>query len=352
MAGNFGAALTAEEAERAQNARTVMQLVNGYWVSQVLRATADLSLADHIAAGATTAAEIAKLESSDPHATYRLLRAAASVGLFAYEGDHRFSVTPLGELLRSGVPSSLRELALVMPAHFHWQAWETLPESVRAGTTRMHGPLGLGPGRTGWDYMAAHPEEAALFGAAMSNSVGTMVEDLVAAIDVGGVGTAIDVGGSNGAFVQALMEKNPELTGIVLERENVVGGAVAAAEKAGLAHRFTGLAGDFFDEVPPADLYLLKLILHDWNDESCLSILGNCRASARPGARAVVVDWMIEAIGRPDFAAVLDLNMLVTTEGMERDVEEFDALFAATGWRRISTKETRSGHVIQELSAI
>src|SRR5258708_11030128 len=112
---------------------------------------------------------------------------------------------------------------------------------------------------------------------------------------------------------------------------------VLGTAEAGLADRFTGVAGNFFEEVPSADLYLLKMILHDWDDDACRTILRNCRASARPGARALVVESVIGKTGEPSFAALLDMNMLAGTFGQERDYAEFGALYAATGWRRIAT---------------
>jgi len=165
------------------------------------------------------------------------------------------------------------------------------------------------------------------------------------------VSVAVDVGGSNGSLVQALMQGNPRLTGIVLDRPNVVPGAILEAGKAGLADRFTAVGGDFFTEVPAANLYLLKLILSDWDDESCRTILRNCPSSARPGARAVVMETVVGEIGKPDFGALLDIHMLCVTEGQERDLNEFDALFAASGWRRVAIHQTRTPFAILELKA-
>jgi hypothetical protein len=318
-----------------------------------VRAAAELSLADHVAAGASTTEEIAKLEASDPATTYRLLRAAASLGLFASEGDRRFSVTPLGRLLRKGVPGSLREMARVHGLPAHWQSWGTLTDAVRAGQTQMNVALGLPAGQDVFDYFAEHPEEGAVFAAAaMSDATGMMIEDVVSAVDLSAVSVAVDVGGAYGAQVQAMMQASPGLKGIVLDRPSVVDEAIRQAAEAGLADRFTGVAGNFFEEVPSADLYLLKMILHDWDDDACRTILRNCRASARPGARALVVESVIGTIGEASFAALLDMNMLAGTFGQERDYAEFDALYAATGWRRTAVTPTRTPQIIQELEAI
>jgi hypothetical protein len=130
-----------------------------------------------------------------------------------------------------------------------------------------------------------------------------------------------------------------------------VDGAQRAADEAGLTDRFSTVAGDFFESVPAADYYLIKWILHDWPDEGCLRVLRNCRASARPGARALVIEALVGEIGKPDPAALLDMNMLAATRGQERDLDEFDALFAASGWRRVGLRPTRSLYSLVELAA-
>jgi hypothetical protein len=344
--------LTSAEADRAGRANALLQMITSFWVSQTVRAVAELSLADHVAVEALTAEQIAEREASDPATTYRLLRAAASLGLFTADGDRRFSVTPLGSLLCKGVPGSLRDMARVQGMSLQWQSWGTLPEAVREGRTQMHAALGVPADNDMFDYLADHPEEGALFAASMSDATGMVIDDVVSAVDLGGISVAVDVGGAYGALVLAMMHASPDLTGIVLDRPGVVDGAIRQAAEAGLAARFTGVAGDFFKEVPPADLYLLKMILHDWDDDACVAILRNCRVSARPGARAVVVESVIGPIGEPSFAALLDINMLASTSGQERDYAEFDALYAAAGWRRIAATQTRTPQAIQELRAI
>ena len=350
--GKEAAGTGGASAELAQGAMKILEMISGYWVTQVLRATAELSLADHVAAGIATSEEIAAHEGSDPATTYRLLRAAASLGLFADAGEHRFRVTPMGSLLCKGAPGSMRETAIAQGSPFHWQVWGALPEAVRKGRTQMHSALGLPEDATIFDYFAAHQEEGRTFAASMSNASNLVVEDVAQTLKLDSVSTAVDVGGSNGDLVLALLKITPGLQGVVLDRPLVVDEAVRAAQKAGVSQRFSAVTGDFFKEVPAADLYLLKMILHDWNDDQCVQILRNCRASAKPGGRAVVIESVIGKIGEPSFAAILDMNMLAATNGQERDFEEFDALYAAAGWKRTSTTPTRTPQFIQELVAI
>jgi hypothetical protein len=339
----------AAEGDPARDATALLQMIHAYWMSQILRAAADLSVMDHVAAGADTAGQVAAKESSDPRTTYRLMRALASLGLLGYAGDGRFEVTPMGGLLRAGVPGSLRNLALAIAGPGHWKMWERLPEAVRAGTTQAEAALGMPV----WDYLQKEsPQEGALFSAAMAELTQMVIADVLAVADLSGVSVAADVGGADGSLVRAFMQASPALRGIVLDRPEIVPAAIEAAKKDGLSGRFTGQAGDFFEEVPAADLYLLKLVLHDWDDEACLSLLRNCRASARPGARALVIEIVLGEPGTPGVGPLHDMNMLAGNAGGERELTEYDALFAASGWRRTALHETRGIHSVIELAAV
>ncbi|WIX80062.1 methyltransferase [Amycolatopsis carbonis] len=333
--------------DSADDAELMLHLLTGGWVAQILRTTATLNIADHLADGPANAAEVAERVSSDPRTTYRLMRAAASLGVLSHEGERRFGLTPLGGLLRSDVPGSMRSLVMVQNEHAHWQAWERLPDAVRTGRTQMRETHGTD--LFGYFGRPENAGEAALFARAMGDLSGLVTQGAIAAVDTTGVTTVVDAGGADGDFVLGLMASNPQLRGQVLELPHAVPGARAEAERRGLADRFTAVEGDFFDAVPPADLYLLKMILHDWSDESCLTILRNCRAAVTEGGRLLVVEMVIGELGKPDFATRADTDMLTATEGMERDLDEYDALFAASGWRREKTYPVGGGHSVLEL---
>jgi SAM-dependent methyltransferase len=323
----------------------LLSMIHGYWNSQVVRAAADLRLADHLAAGPLTAGEVAGLESSDPPATYRLMRACAGLGLLTQDGDGRFSVTPAGALLQSGVPGSLRDHALVFGAPGHWLPWGQLPEAVRKGGTRAADVLGAGL----FEYLAGQPEEAAQFAASMEALTGSLAADAASVIDATGVSLAVDVGGGTGQLVRELMRANDGLRGLVLDLPQAAAAARQAAAEDGLGERFSTVAGDFFAAVPGADLYLLKAVMHDWDDDSCLRILRNCRAAARPGARMVVIENVIRDLARDRFATLLDMNMLAVTTGQERDLAGYDALFAASGWQRTAVRPLPGARSLLEL---
>ncbi|WP_433556084.1 methyltransferase [Pseudonocardia xinjiangensis] len=338
---------SAEVDAAATEAAAILELLTGGWVAQTLRAMASLNVADHVAAGAATAEEVAERENADPRTMYRLMRAVSSLGLLSHQGARRFALTTRGHMLRSDVPGSLRALVLIQNEHAHWQSWEHFPDAVRAGRTQVHKALGADL----FEYFAK-PEnsaEAALFARAMGDLSGLVTHGVVANVDTAGVASAVDVGGADGDLILGLMAQDPGLHGQVLELPHAVDGALREARKRGLADRFTATAGDFFTTVPAADLYLLKMIMHDWDDDQCTTILRNCREAVNEGGHALVVEMVIGELGRPDFATRVDMNMLNVMHGMEREMAEYDALFAASGWRRVRDFPVGGGYSVLEL---
>jgi hypothetical protein len=320
-------------------------MINGYWISQTVRAAADLRLADHMAGGARTADEIAELESSNPRATYRLMRACAALGLLRDEGEGRFSSTATGELLRSDAPGALRDSALVSGAPAFWLPWGLLPAAVRSG--RSQAPEALGASTM--DYLSEHPEDARRFATVMSAMTQTGLGDLVRLIDTTGVSLAVDIGGSNGDLLAGLLRADPALHGRVLDLPHVVAGADWITRGSEFGGRLSAVGGDCLQEVPAADLYLLKAVLHAKDDAGCVRILRNCRAAALPGGRVVVIENVLGVAGGPPVGELLDINMLAVSEGQERDLAEYDALFEAAGWRRTAALRTRGPRSVLEL---
>jgi hypothetical protein len=344
----MGAGETAARKDKSLGDRPTMALlgmIHGYWISQVVRAAADLRLADHLADGPRSAQDVAGLESSDPHATYRLMRTCAALGLLSRDEDERFALTPTGALLQSGVPGSLRDHALAFGAPGHWLPWGQLPEAVRKGGTQAPAVLG----NDLFEYLAEHPEEEAQFAASMEALTGSLATDAARVIDVSGVSLAVDVGGGTGVLVRELMRANGGLHGLVLDLPQAAAAARQAADADGLGTRFSAVAGDFFAAVPDADLYLLKAVLHDWDDDSCVRILRNCRAAARPGARLIVIENVIRDLARDRFATLLDMNMLAVTSGQERDLAGYDELFDASGWQRTAVHTLPGARSLLEL---
>lgn len=301
--------------------------------NHVVLAVAQLNLADRLAEGSSTAEEIADLESLDPDATFRLLRAGASFGLMTYDANKRFSSTPMLDTLRTSDPASMRNTVLSQLGRGFELPRSGLAESVRTGQPQAIEMLGQGL----WDYYAsgAGAVEAAAFAETMRLFSDTLVAEAVQLIDTREVSRAIDVGGGVGTLVHALMQANPELNGVVLDVAKIVPSAAARAEALGLSNRFEAIGGDFLDGVPSGDLMLLKWVVHDWPGNDAASILRNCRRALSYGGRLVLIEFVFDERTPAPFAASTDLSMLTVLGGRERSSEEYEALLEAAGFRNV-----------------
>jgi hypothetical protein len=306
----------------------MMQMLTGFFVTQIAGAVATYSIADHLAKGPATAEQISTIEGIDPSAAYRLLRACASLGLVTSDGL-KFGATPLLGTLRANVPGSLHSLAIAWSAPGHWLPWGRFVDSVRTGESQTLPALGA----TIWDYYAQKPEEGATFTHAMHGFTSGLAEEVAQVVDTSTAKVAVDIGGASGTLVHSLLIANSELQGIVLDLPDVVSSATAAAAALGLAERCRALAGDFFTDVPEADIYLLKNVLHDWNDEEAVRILKGCRQAMRRGGRVVVIELLLGEIGEPGLAPLMDLNMMALLTGRERTLVEFSGLLKEAGLR-------------------
>jgi SAM-dependent methyltransferase len=308
-------------------AEQLLKMIRSFWVSQIVGTMARLEIADRLARGPLESGALAKAIGCEPRATFRLLRAAVSLELVAMLPDGRFGLAPPGELLRSDVPDSVRDFAIAMTAPGHWLPWGRLTEAIQAGERQAVPALG----HELFDYYAANPGEGGVFTGAMAyHSVG-VAEALARALDTSTVDHVVDIGGASGTIVAALLAANPALRGTILERADVVPRAEAALAKLGLSSRCRAVAGDFLYSVPEADLYILKVILHDWDDQQSVSILRNCARAMRPNGRVVLVERLFPEHGDPGEAALSDLNMLVLLPGRERTASEFAELLRAAG---------------------
>jgi SAM-dependent methyltransferase len=308
------------------------QMAIGHYVSRALDLAARLGVADLLASGPLPASELAAKTDTDAGALRRVLRLLASVGVFSEGERGDFALTPLGELLRSDVPGSARASVLLFAGVGIQDSWKELEYCVRTGLPAFRKQS---PDADAFSGMS--PEETKNFDAAMATFAPGTSAAMAAAYDFSQFGTVMDVGGGNGAILVGLLGANPKLRGIVFDR---AGSAERAREKlaeAGLSARCDVAAGDFFQAVPAgADAYLLKHVIHDWNDEQATRILRNCRRSMKPGAKLLIaegvypprIDGSLESRG----AAANDVNMLVVAGGRQRSEQEFRALYAAAGF--------------------
>jgi SAM-dependent methyltransferase len=308
------------------------QLSVGHYVSRALHVAAKLGVADLLAAGPRPAAELAAKTDTDAAALRRMLRLLVSVGVFSEGEDGAFALTPLGDALRSDVPGSARALVMLFAGVGIQDSWRELEYCVRTGQPafRKRSPDG-----DAFSNMDA--EQQAVFDAAMATFAPQNAAAIAAAYDFSQFGTVMDVGGGNGALLVGILGANPRLRGVVFDRPEAAGGARRHVAAAGLAGRCEVVAGDFFASVPEgADAYLLKHVIHDWNDEQATRILRNCRSAMKPGARLLVAEGVYPArvdtslISRG--AAANDVNMLVVAGGRQRAEDEFYALYAAAGF--------------------
>lgn len=307
---------------------SVMRLVNGYEISQALHVVAVLGIADLLASRPRTSDELAEATGTHPGALYRVLRVVAAAAVFQEDAVRRFSLAPMGQCLRSDATEPVGPWAAFIGRPYRWQAWSHLMHSVQTGEAAF--PFVHGEGV--WDYRVAHPEEGTIFDAAMTALSKDVAAGVVAAYDFASFSRAVDVGGGQGALIGGILAANHALHGVVFDQPHVVARAKPELDRLKVAERCDMVGGDFFDEVPPGDLLLLKAILHDWDNARARTILQNCRRALAPGGKLLVVERVLSALNNGLEAKLADLNMLVTTGGQERTAEEFASLFASAGF--------------------
>jgi hypothetical protein len=314
------------------------RLMSGFWHTQAIHVAARLGLADLLRDGPRTPADLADATGTDPRALYRLLRALASIAVFAEDEQHRFRLTPLAECLRGDVPGSMRSLA-IMRGVWQYQAWGQLLYSVQTGRSafeKIHSlPL--------FDYLPEHPEAGQLFDEAMTGVHGRETAAMLEAYDFSGITTLADVGGGNGSLLSAVLKQHPTMRGLLFDLPAVAGRARANLEGAGLAGRCRVEAGSFFDSVPAgADAYLLRHIIHDWDDEKSVAILQRCRQALGGAGKLLVVEGVVPPGNEPSVSKFFDLSMMVVPGGMERTEEEYRRLYESAGFRLTRIVPTRT----------
>ena len=310
--------------------------VNGKRLSQVVFALAKLGVADHLADGPRSVAELAGAVEADPDALYRTLRCAASFGIFTELPDERFALTPTAEPLRRDAPDSLREAILYSGEEVAWRPYGGIVHSIQTGRPAFDEIYGV----SFWEYADAHPELAELFDRAMDQLTGELSSAVLAHLDLSRFDRVMDVGGGRGRFLAEILVRFPKLRGALFERNEVIASAGAEFDRLGVADRAEIYGGDFFDGVPGGyDAYLIKQVLHNWSDPQVAKILGRLREAA--GDRAQARLFILEAVVAPanawDQAKYLDIEMLVKFGGRERSLAEWVRLIEAAGFELVDT---------------
>ncbi|MDX1500783.1 MAG: methyltransferase [Thermoanaerobaculia bacterium] len=313
-----------------------MEILLGRSLARSVSVAAELALADRLARGAVTVSDLAVSAGVHEEALYRLLRALAAFGIFRELDGRRFENSELSEPLRGDHPGSLRAQAEWIDGPLCWGAWGRLDHSVRTGRPAFDEVFGM----PWFEYLEQSAPDRERFDAAMGAATRGTARAVAEAYDYSGVETLVDVGGGRGDLLAAILERHPSVGGVLMDRPEVV--RRASARLGELAGRVSLVPGDFFEEVPPGgDLYVVKQVLHDWSDELCLEILGNCRAAMSDGARLLIVERTISETRESRWSKLRDLDLLaITGGGRERDEEEYVALLERAGLERVRVLPT------------
>ena len=314
------------------NARErLLPMLFGFYPAQVLHTLVRLGIPELLVDGPADVGQLAARSGSHPPSLRRLLRAAAGLGLTSATGD-RFELTEAGRLLRAGVPGSVRNLVLLFNGDAVWRSWGRLEQSVRTGEPAYRQVVGQDP----FEYLAEHPAEEAVFNEAMSEATRMSAPAIVAACGLTGAPKVVDIGGGNGTLLAALLTAHPTALGVLFDTPSGLRDAERTLTETGVRARCEITTGDFFAAVPPGcDGYLIKSVIHDWDDELATRILRRCREAMPRNAAVYLAEPVVPTdageLAGAGFTAMSDLNMLLCTGGRERTEAEFRALLASAG---------------------
>ena len=322
------------------------RLLMGFRATHLLYVMAELGVADRLAGGPRDSADVAAELDAHPDALHQVLRALAQLGVLAQGQDGRFALTPVGDLLRSGRPDSLRSVARFWGHEMMQRAWGNLLHTVRTGETAFDHVFGV----PAFDYLDAHPEAAAVYNAGMAQMRAAATAAVANDYDFAAFGTIVDVGGGNGSTLAAILRAYPGPRGVVADLPHARPAAEELLGEAGLADRASFEAVDFFVAVPAGgDCYLLRQVIHDWDDERAEAILRICRRAVPAHGRLLLVELLLPPEGEPGLEAVMiDVTMLARLGGRERTAAEYRALVERAGFRLEGVIPSPAGHAILE----
>jgi len=323
---------------------------HGLTTHQLLYAAAKLGIADLLQSGPLTSSDLArKLEVNEP-ALYRVLRYLASQGVFEETESRTFVNTPLSDTLRTGIPASVRAALIFRGGGYYYDSFKEILYSIRSGLPAREKICGM----NGFEFLKQNPEEARLFDDAMTNMSELAAPVIARAYDFGAWGSIMDVGGGNGMLLSAILKAHPQTRGVLADLPHVL---ERARERgflgAELASR-TGFAEcDFFREVPQGcRAYLMKSVIHDWDDAHAQQILTNCRRAVPSDGGLLLVEWALPEGNMPSFSKQVDIAMMLLTGGMERTLEEYRRLLAESGFRLNRAIMTAAELIILEASPV
>lgn len=308
----------------------LIEMGSAYWTSRIVYTAAKLGLPDQLAAGPKSATELAGPLSVHGPSLHRFMRALASLGLLTEGESGRFALTPLGAALKTGASGSARASVLALAGPIFTRPLDDLMYSIKTGKTafeKIHSmPV--------FDYLKEHQDEASLISEFMVGFHGGEPPTVAAAYDFSKFETIVDVGGATGNMLAAILERHEGPCGVLFDMPHIVTDAPALLKSRGVDRRVTITSGDFFKTVPAGgDAYILSHIIHDWSEEQCLTILGNCRRAMKPDGSVLIVEMVLPTGDTPHPGKLLDMVMLTMPGGRERTMEEYGSLLAKAGLR-------------------
>ena len=311
-------------------AAQIIAMASAYWGARLIHAAAQLKLADALAAGGRDAVDLATATGTHAPSLHRLMRTLASMGVLSEDSEQRFSLTPLGEALRSDAAGAALPTVLAIGSPWWMASFDQIMHSLTTGQTGFEKAMG----QPLFDYMAIHPDQAELVNETMIGIHGAEPAAVCDALDFSGFGMVVDVGGGTGNLLSTILQRHPGIQGMLLDLPHVVAEANTLFEHRQVAERVTLQTGDFFHAVPSGGgAYLLSHILHDWSEEQCLTILGNCRAAMTAESRLLIVEMVLPEGNTPHPGHMLDMVMLMVAGGQERTAAEYNTLLARAGFQ-------------------
>jgi len=332
-------------------AQLVMQVGTGYMLSCALQVATTLEIADKLASGPKTAAELAPIIGVLEDPLYRVLRALASVGIFQELEGKQFVNTLASEMLRKNTPGTMYSMARFISEPMHFRVYANIMHSMKTGQPAFQKTMG----KAVFEYMPTDPELAELFNDAMTTFSEAIIPAALKAYDFSGIDVLVDVAGGHGGVLLAVLKQHPTMRGILMDVDHVIAGAGAKISAAGVSARCEAVVGDFFTAVPQGgDAYIMKHIIHDWDDERASVILRNIRVALadKRNGRVILLESVIRPGNEPDLGKLVDLEMLTYPGGRERTAEEYRQLFARSGFRMTRVVQTESALSVVEAQPI
>ena len=307
--------------------RHIVGQAMGYMYSAALRAVTLLGVAEQLVDGPRHPAELAELTGTNGPFLRRLLRYLATREVFREDEDGRFHLTPHADILRADAPNSIKAGVLTVTSDIFWLSTGDFADAVRHGEPAFDRRYG----RPFFDYLTDNPDTGVMFAEGMASFSAGENAHIIASYEFPDSGVVVDVGGGRGGLLLEALQARPDLHGLLLDQEEVVAANILG--QLGADHRWKPVAGDFFESVPAGDLYTIKNVLHDWNDEQCVRILRNCRDAMNPDARVLAIDAVLPPGNEAHFGKAVDIMMLLLASGQERTRPEFEQLFQSAGLR-------------------